>query len=146
GNEDELLRRKVEASDACLRIDVEVEVAQGVARPSKAGGDVDEAETAGRRTQADILGNAEVSNDVDLLRNQSHAPTLRSRNARRAVGHIGKRHRAGIAAGRVDAGEDLDEGRLAGAVLPEEGHDLPRRNRETDVVEGKHAGKALGEI
>src|SRR4029079_13521688 len=40
---------------------------------------------------------------------------------------------AGVAA--VDAGDDLDQGGLAGAVVTDEGRHLPRVDGEVDVVE-----------
>ena len=43
-----------------------------------------------------------------------------------------------------DAGDDLDQRRLAGAVLAENGVDLPARAREIDVLKRTHAAVALG--
>jgi hypothetical protein len=47
--------------------------------------------------------------------------------------------RAGIRALR--AGDDLDQGRLAGAVLPDEGVHLSRAQVERHARQGAHAGK-----
>ena len=45
--------------------------------------------------------------------------------------------------GRVDAGQHLDQGRLAGAVVAEERHDLTREQVDIDVLERVHATEGL---
>src|SRR6476619_2242771 len=51
-----------------------------------------------------------------------------------------------LARGRLDdAVEDLDEGRLAGAVLAEERVDLAAPDREVDAVVGEEPAVALGD-
>ena len=53
---------------------------------------------------------------------------------------------ADIAAVRpVDAGEDLDQGRFAGAVGTEKGVDLAAQHREIDDAERLGAAEALGQ-
>ena len=47
--------------------------------------------------------------------------------------------------GVIDAGEDLDQRRLAGAVLADQRRHFARPQRETDIVQRAHAGKALGD-
>ena len=44
------------------------------------------------------------------------------------------------------SGQDLDEGRLAGAVLSEQGVHLADRNLQIDSVEGAATDKRLGEV
>ena len=44
---------------------------------------------------------------------------------------------------RVDAGDALDQRRLAGAVVADEGHDLAGRDVEVDLVEGLDGAEAL---
>ena len=51
----------------------------------------------------------------------------------------------GAGIGRVVAGEDLDDGRLAGPVLAEEGVDLAAPDGEVHAVEGALTGERLGE-
>ena len=48
--------------------------------------------------------------------------------------------------GRVEAGHDLDQGRLAGAVLAEEGVHFARVQRDVRTVERLRAAEALGHI
>ena len=50
---------------------------------------------------------------------------------------------AGI--GPVDAGEDLHQRRLAGAVLADERDDLAARDVEVHLVQRDDAGKTLGD-
>jgi hypothetical protein len=45
----------------------------------------------------------------------------------------------------VDAGEDLHQGALAGAVLADQAVDLPRPEVELDVVERGRAAEPLGD-
>src|SRR5262249_27818452 len=49
--------------------------------------------------------------------------------------------RAGV--GRVDAGDDLHQGRLAGAVLAHQGMDMAALQAERDVVERQYARESL---
>src|SRR3954467_5736881 len=51
-----------------------------------------------------------------------------------------------VAAGRVDAAEHLHQRGLAGTVLADEGVDLPGFNREVDIAQRLHAGKALADV
>ena len=47
--------------------------------------------------------------------------------------------------GLVDARQDLDQGRLAGAVLAEQRMDLAATDVEVDVIERQRRGEALDE-
>ena len=48
------------------------------------------------------------------------------------------------AVGAVDAGHDLHQGRLAGAILADQGMHLTRAQVEVDVQQGLNARKGLG--
>ncbi len=94
--------------------------------------------------EEDVLGDADRRDDRQLLV---------ERDDPGAVGdaHIGEldlfavaQHRAGI--GGVQAGQDLDERRLAGAVLAEQRVDLSRPHREARVLERVHAVEPLGDV
>ena len=67
----------------------------------------------------------------------------RQRVGRRIDGAAVEADLAGI--GGVDAGEDLDQRRLAGAVLAEQRMHLAAPDVEVDVVERQRAGEALGQ-
>ena len=45
----------------------------------------------------------------------------------------------------MDAAEDLDEGRFAGAVFAQQGMHFARQNLEVDAAQRPHAAKALGD-
>ena len=47
---------------------------------------------------------------------------------------------------RVDAGDDLHQRRLAGAVLAHQRVDVAALEAERDVVERQHAGKGLADV
>ena len=49
------------------------------------------------------------------------------------------------AVGRVDAGENFDQRRLAGAVLAEKRMDLAASHIEIDAIECKRRGETLGQ-
>ena len=48
--------------------------------------------------------------------------------------------------GLVDTAKNLDQGRLAGAVLADDGVDLPRPNSDGDLLKGMRAAERLGDI
>src|SRR5690606_32132984 len=72
------------------------------------------------------------------------------------AGCLGFRRRGEAALGAVEdhaaggrllaAGDDLDEGRLAGAVVAEERHHLAARNVEGDAAERFDGAEALGDV
>ena len=69
-----------------------------------------------------------------------------------ALGVVGRREGDRLAeeldlarVGAVRAGQDLEQRRLAGAVLAEQGVDLGRPDFEMDVLERLHAGEALAD-
>ena len=127
-------------------IDVEVEIPERIAGLRQARRNVDHSPACRSGVQADVLRHAELGDDVDFLRNEGDAGPLRLGDIGRPVGRAGQGHGAGIAAGGVDAGEDLNQRRLAGAVLPQERDDLPWSNREVDVVEGEDPGEPLRQV
>ncbi len=49
------------------------------------------------------------------------------------------------AVGRIETRHHLDQGRLAGAVLAEQGGDLAGAHVEIDIVERQHARKRFGD-
>ena len=82
---------------------------------------------------AELASEENVGDDVEVLaegqvlehRRDAHGQRLA--RAREGHGLAEERHRAG---GRgVDAGQNLDEGRLAGAVVADQGHDLAGASR-----------------
>ena len=58
---------------------------------------------------------------------------------------LAERTRSSPAIGALRAGQDLEQRRLAGAVLAEQRVDLAGPHFEIDIVERQHAGKALAD-
>ena len=97
---------------------------------------------AGKR-QRDVLGDGQRIEEREVLEDHADAEAARR-------GRIGDRHRrplpADFARGRLQrAVEDLHQRRLAGAVLAEEGVDLPLHDREVDIVVGAERAEFLGD-
>jgi hypothetical protein len=88
-----------------------------------------------------VVGHAEAGDQVELLVDRRDA----QRDGRLG---IGEPHRLALPGdqplvGLVGAGQDLDQGRLAGAVLPEQAVHLARPHVEVDPAEGPDAGELL---
>ena len=91
----------------------------------------------------DVLGDREIRKDHGFLVDRRDPKRLRLERAadpnRAAIDE-------GLARVRLlDPGHDLDEGRLARAVLPEEGVDLAGEEGQRDVVERLGRAEALGD-
>ena len=52
----------------------------------------------------------------------------------------------GAGIGRMDAGDHLHQGALAGAVLPREAVNGSRPQREIDAAQGLHAAEGLDDV
>ena len=98
----------------------------------------------GLAADEDVLRGGEVVHQVELLMNDADAEVLRRTGRRNIDGHAVDADFAGVL--RIDSGEDLHQGRLAGAVLPDEGVDLAGKELETGLPQRLHAGKSLVEI
>ena len=145
GDDHQLLRGEVERAHRRGGVEVEAEGVERLAGAAQPARDVDHPPARRLVVERDVLGDAEVGDDVDLLRHQRHAGRLGLGDAGRREGPAGEAHAAVVAAGRDGAGEDLDQRRLAGAVLAEQRHDLAGGDREARPVERAHAGEALGQ-
>ena len=83
GDDHELLRREIERAHRRRRIEVEVEVGERLPGAAQPAGDVDHAPARRLVVEHDVLGDAEVGNDIDLLRHQRDAGRLRLGDAGR---------------------------------------------------------------
>ena len=79
---------------------------------ARAAGDVDHAPARRLGVEGDVLGDGQVGDDIDLLRHQRDACGLGLGDAARRDRACPDRRSRPIAAGRMDAGEDLDQRRL----------------------------------
>src|SRR5205823_254200 len=93
--------------------------------------------------EVDVLGDGESADQFEVL--MDHADAGRDRVARRGEvdGIAVDDDLAGI--GTVDAGEDVHQRRLAGAVLTEERVDLAGPDLEVDPGIRQNAGEGLGD-
>ena len=143
GELDELLLAAPEAAERGARVDV----AEADAGEHATGGHVqateaDEAAAVGPvAAEEDVLGDAERAGGGELLVDEADAEVL-------AFAHRGERGGAAVEGdlagrGREGAGDDVDQRRLAGAVLADEADDLARRDAEVDAVQHGHVAEAL---
>ena len=91
--------------------------------------------------EEDVLGDVEVRHQVELLvdRRDAVLDRLRRRRERRLLAVPDE----GALVGLVEAGEHLDQRRLAGAVLAEQAVHLAGPDVEVDAVERPDAGELL---
>jgi hypothetical protein len=116
GDLDHLAARQGQVLDQLARMQVgATDPGQQVLGPAPLGAPVDETEAAGRRGDADVVGHRQVRQEGEFLEHADHAA---------ARGVLGGRvddsaaFQIELPGARLDhSGDDLDQGRLAGAVL-----------------------------
>ena len=92
----------------------------------------------------DVLGDIEVGEEHRLLVDRRDAVALRLRRV--ADGDVLPGQQDLAAVRLVDAGHDLDQRRLAGAVLAEEGVDLAGIERQRHVLQRLGRAESLGDV
>jgi hypothetical protein len=92
-----------------------------------------------RRAERDVLGDRHPVDQAEVLVDEGHG-TRSGRDAQRMAGH---RHLAAV--GLVHPGQDLDQGGLSGAVLPEQGQHAAAGHVEVDSVQGVDAAEVLAQ-
>jgi hypothetical protein len=129
GDLDDLLVRDREAQRLAPRVDVHPEAGEESLRLGVHRAAVDAPAGPEQLTaHEDVLGDREVGEERRLLVDHRDAGGLRLRGAREVGGLAVEQHLAGVQA--VHAGHDLDQGGLAGAVLPDERVDRPALDDE----------------
>ncbi len=91
----------------------------------------------------DVLGHRHVVHQVELL--MDHGDAVLERVERRGQLDLLALQPEGAGVGRVDAGDDLHQRRLAGAVLAHQRVDVAALQAERHVVERQHAGEGLAD-
>ncbi len=142
GDLDQLASRQRKLLDQCQRMDV---LGAGPRQRrfghAALGTAVDQAEAARRIADGDVVGHRQIGDQRQLLEDAGDARRLgrcrRWERDRLAV----EQHPAFI--GHDDAGHDLDQGRLAGAVLAQHGMDPAGLDHQLGAVERAHAAVAL---
>ena len=142
---DDLRLRRTQVGDVAVRGDVDLH-APGQRQDLGAGGRaVDPAQRLQRLApEQDVVLDGELGQEVVFLVNDAdpHPGGLQG---------ISDFHGFSVEedltrVGAVAAGKDLDQGRLAGPVLPGQGVHFPFRQPDADVIEGHHPGEALGDV
>jgi hypothetical protein len=107
---------------------LDAEVGEGLGGGGDHGAAVDEAAPLGFAAEVDVLGDGELGQEVELLEHRGDPGVLGLEGVGEGDGAAAQLDGAGV--GGVDAGEDLHERGLAGAVLPHQCVDLPLVHRE----------------
>ena len=143
GELDELLLAAPEAAERGARVDVaEADPGEHATGGHVQATEADEAAAVGPvAAEEDVLGDAERAGGGELLVDEADADVL-------AFAHRGERGGAAVEGdlagrGREGAGDDVDQRRLAGAVLADEADDLARRDAEVDAMQHGHVAEAL---
>jgi hypothetical protein len=102
---------------------------------------VEQAEAVGLAAQVDVLGDAAVRQQVELLVDHADAGALGVQRVREGDPAAEERDLALVRL--VGAPEDLHQRRLAGAVLAHERVDLADAAGEVDAGDGGHGAEAL---
>ena len=133
GDRDHLLDRERLSSERRTDVDVDADPRERLGRPPPHGAPLDVPEPAWLASDRDVLGDGEVRAEVDLLVDGAHAGPLRLER----VGELDplpvELDLAGVR--EVDAGQDLHERALAGAVLAHQRMDLAGEQAEVDRVQ-----------
>ncbi len=143
GDLDHLPARQRKVLDECQRMDVigsgtrERLLGDAALRPA-----IDQAEAARRVADRDIVGDGEVGDEGQLLKDAGDAGGVGRRRRRERDRRAIEQHPALV--GRHHARHDLDKRRLAGAVLAQYRVDAASLDREVGVLERAHTPVALG--
>jgi hypothetical protein len=129
------------------RRQIEVDLGQqlGAARPRRAAVDQRQAaDQPGEAVDEQVLGDAQILEEVELLVDEGDAARLGVARAARLVGGAVQRHAAAVHA--VHAAQDVHRRRLAGAVLADQPQHLAGGQREADLVQHLDAEEALADL
>ena len=145
GDLDELLLAHAQAGDAGVGVEVDAEAGEEARGRRRTMARRSRKRPARQRLAAeeDVGGDAELGDEVELLVDDGDAGPLGVADAGEADGRAVDQDLAGV--GGLDAGEDLHQRRLAGAVLAHERVNLAGAEVEVDAVERGHAGEALAD-
>jgi hypothetical protein len=93
--------------------------------------------------EADVLGDAEIGDEIDLLVNGADPGGLGFAGGAGMDGAAVHRGLPGVA--RVHAGQGFDQGALAGTVFTHQGVDFPASGAKIHAIQRNHAGEAFGQ-
>ena len=142
---DQLLQADGERPHAKPRIDIDAEAVEMLARLPRHAPPIDESETGhGLAAEEDVLGDRQLRRDAQLLMHHADAgiPCIPG-GAQVALLPLDAQ---AAAIGDMDAGDDLHQRALAGAVLADEAVDLALAQREVDAAERLHPTEGFGDL
>jgi len=96
---------------------------------------------AHRASDHDILERVEMSEQPDVLKRPPHADGGEPVGRKTRHARAGEPNVTGI--GRIDPGDEVERGRLAGTIGPDDRHHRPLRDREAHVIDGNEATEPL---
>ena len=99
---------------------------------------------AGRVADKDVLGHGHLVEKHGLLMDRGDAGRARRLRCRKTHRLSGDQYLALV--GLIDAGQHLDDGRFARAVLSDQGGDLAREQVQLHAVQCAHAGECLDDV
>jgi hypothetical protein len=140
GNGHKLAGRHRQLAQRGVGVDRDAEAAEQPAGLLPHPAPVDQPEPAHRLpAEEDVLGDAEIGLERQLLVDDGDAQRLRVARARHSHRLAAEPHGAGVRP--VHAAEDLDQRALAGPVLAQERMHLARTQLEAYLLERPHTGK-----
>ncbi|MDQ1215290.1 hypothetical protein QE411_000145 [Microbacterium arborescens] len=131
-------------ADDGVGVDLEAETIGHGAHVRASGGEVEDTEALGVLvTEHDVLGDGEDRHEHEVLVHHADTGAHGVTGSAEVLDDVVEEDVALV--GLIEAVEDVHEGRLAGAVLPEESVDLARPDDEVDVIVGDQGAEALGD-
>ena len=139
-----LLQRHAQVHHRHAEIDVHAQPVEQLLRRAAHARPVDPAPASARLApQKDVFGGGQVGDQVDLLVDGGDTGGLGLGG--RMERDVLAPHEDTAIVLRIGAGQDLDEGGLAGAVMPYQRVDLAMPDVEVNAGQRLHAGEALGD-
>ena len=139
---DQLLNRDRVRAERALRVDVDTEPREPLARDGARRAPGNQAEPARLAAKREVLGHRHGRDQIDFLVDRADAHRARLAGRADIDGAAVDADFAGVAADR--AGHDLDQRRLAGAVLAHERMHFAGLDAEINAIERPDAWKRLG--
>ena len=127
-----------------VRRHLKLQLRESLNGPLADGGAVDQSPLLRLAAEVEIGGDREVGAKVELLVDQGDAE--RGSAARRVDDHRLPIAHNLAAVRRLNAGEDLHQGRFASPVFADDGEDFSGLHRHIHCVEGQDSGKALANV
>ncbi len=139
-----LLRCDVETQQRLRHVDRDAQARKQLGRLRMHAAPIDQPPAARLPPHEDVLGDRAKGNEVDFLINRANAGGLRL--LRRVEVDIAPSEADSPTITTIGAGEDLDQRRLAGAVLADERMNFAGGDAQPRIRQGSDAGKRFGDM